>query len=188
MTKPMELLQKHLEEEKDKMFRIAWKMCGNSDDANEILQETALKALKNWDQFRGDAQISTWLYRIASNTCFSRQRKRSRDPVLSADLAEFDRDPAADSVPVDWSSDPLTQVINDELRDHLDRAIGRLPDLYRIVFLMRDVEGFSGEQTAEALDISVSNVKVRLHRARMFLRNELEQYIRSSKGTANETG
>jgi RNA polymerase sigma-70 factor, ECF subfamily len=179
MTKPVDILQKHLEEEKDKMFRIAWKMCGNSEDAEEVLQETALKALRNWDQFRGEAQISTWLYRIASNTCFSKQRKRSRETVKTVDVDNLPHPTGPDNVPKvdDWSQDPLAQTLNDELRGFLDQAISKLPDLHRIVFLMRDVEGFSGDQTAEALGITVSNVKVRLHRARMYLRAELEAYV-----------
>ncbi len=179
MAKPPEQLQEFLEKEKDRMYRIAWKMCGNPEDAEDVLQETALKALKSWDSFRGDSRISTWMYRIASNTCLSKQRKRNRETIspeeiekLTAEDAFFQLQPNDD-----WSKDPLTQTLNSELRVTLDEAIARLPDIYRIVFVMRDIEGFSGEETAKALGISLSNVKVRLHRARMFLRQELEDYV-----------
>lgn len=179
MSKPPKLLKEHLENEKDRMFRIAWKMCGNPDDAQDVLQETAVKALKNWHQFRGDAQISTWLYKIASNTCLSKQRKQSRetvDPELLEKLSQGFHGDAMLTVN-DWSRDPLELTLNDELRESLDKAILKLPEVYRLVFLMRDVEGMSGEETAKALGITPTNVKVRLHRARLYLRNELNDYM-----------
>lgn len=183
MPKSPEKLQKHLEEEKDKMFRIALHMCGNPDEADDVLQETALKALKNWNKFRGDSQISTWLYRIASNTCLTKKRKLSKVTVDVDQLENLSIHDDSSEMPKvdDWSKDPLTQTLDDELRKTLDQAIMKLPDIYRIVFIMRDIEGLSGEQTAETLDISVSNVKVRLHRARMFLRSELDGYIHIAK-------
>lgn len=179
MAQSTEVLKNHLEKEKDKMFRIAWKMCGNPDDAQDVLQETALKALRSWDQFRGESQISTWLYRIASNTCLSRQRKKSIEFVDPSILEGIAHDSESSSMPqlTDWTSDPLAQTLNDELRMKLDQAILKLPELYRMVFILRDVEGMSGEQTSQSLGISLTNVKVRLHRARMFLRNELEHYV-----------
>ncbi len=188
MSQPTEVLKQHLEKEKDKMFRIAWKMCGNPEDAQDVLQETALKALRSWHQFRGESQISTWLYRIASNTCLSRQRKKSLEFVDPSILEGLPHDPESSIMPqlLDWSGDPLTKALNDELRSKLDQAILKLPELYRMVFIMRDVEGMSGDHTAKTLGISLTNVKVRLHRARMFLRNELEQYVtgfRNSKMT-----
>ena len=189
MALPTERLKEHLEKEKDRMFRIAWKMCGNPEDAAEVLQETALKALKSWGQFRGESQISTWLYRIASNTCLSKQRKRQIDFVSQEDLDGLPREAHGENIPVipDWSKDPLTQTLNNELRQVLDQAIMKLPELYRIVFLMRDIEGMSGEETAASLGITPTNVKVRLHRARMFLRDELDDYIVSYKGKKDES-
>jgi RNA polymerase sigma-70 factor, ECF subfamily len=179
-----EVLKEHLEKEKDKMFRIAWKMCGNPEDAEEIIQETALKALKSWDQFRGESQISTWLYKIASNTCFSKQKRRKNEIVFSQELDGLPKelhDQTAVNI-TDWSQDPLTHVLNDELREVLDRAIMKLPEMYRIVFLMRDIEGLSGDQIAQILGISTTNVKVRLHRARIFLRDELAEYVKTASG------
>ncbi|HPQ40834.1 MAG TPA: sigma-70 family RNA polymerase sigma factor [bacterium] len=186
MTQPEEKLKNTLEQEKEKMFRIAWKMCGNQDEAEEVLQETALKALKNWSQFRGESQVSTWLYRIASNTCLSRKRKKavhSVDPVILEEIAH-ETEPMMMATDADWSRDPLAHTLNDELRNVLDEAIYKLPESYRLVFIMRDIEGMSGEETSRALDISVTNVKVRLHRARVFLRNELDSYIRHERGVA----
>lgn len=184
MAQPEEKLITTLEQEKEKMFRIAWKMCGNQDEAEEVLQETALKALRNWAQFRGDSQVSTWLYRIASNTCLSRKRKKKVhvvDPVILEEIAH-ETEPMMMATDSDWSRDPLANALNDELRSVMDDAIYKLPESYRMVFIMRDIEGMSGEETSNALDISVTNVKVRLHRARVFLRNELDTYIRSEKG------
>lgn len=191
MAQPVEVLKKQLELDKDKMFRIAWKMCGNREDAEEVLQETAVKALGKWHQFRGDAQVSTWLFRIASNACLEKQRAK---PMTTIDPSDFDglaRNTANQELPEvhDWSQDPLTQTLNDELKTVLDRAIMKLPDTYRLVFLLRDVEGFSIEDTANALAMTKVNVKVRLHRARMFLRDELASYITEhQEGNANESG
>lgn len=179
MGNTSDTLKLTLEKEKEKMFRIAWKMCGNQEEAEEVLQETALKALKNWSQFRGESQVSTWLYRIASNTCLSKKRKKttiSIDPSVIEDVAHQTSSLMMDSHS-DWSKDPLAQTLNDELREVMDEAILKLPDSYRLVFIMRDIEGLSGEETAQAMNLTVTNVKVRLHRARAFLRNELHEYI-----------
>jgi RNA polymerase sigma-70 factor, ECF subfamily len=184
MAESQDKLRETLEQEKEKMFRIAWKMCGNQDEAEEVLQETALKALKNWNQFRGDSQVSTWLYRIASNTCLSKKRKKSVvsvDPTILEQVAH-ETESLMMSSDADWSKDPLTQTLNDELRVKMDNAILKLPDSYRLVFILRDIEGLSGEEAAKALNLSVTNIKVRLHRARVFLRNELHEYIRTERG------
>ncbi len=185
MGKSPVILKKHLEEEQDRMFRIAWKICGNPQDAEEVLQDTALKAIKSWHTFRGDSKISTWLYRIAAHTCMSRKKKGKTKTVDPEILEEMSPEVQSDGLPAvsDWSDDPLTQTLNEELNEYLDEVIMKLPESYRIVFLMRDVEGLSGKQTAEALEISMSNVKVRLHRARMFLRKELESYVERKKGS-----
>ncbi len=184
MSDAHEKIKLTLEQEKEKMFRIAWKMCGNQDEAEEVLQETALKALKNWKQFRGDSQVSTWLYRIASNTCLSKKRKKSVISVDPSVLEEVVHETGSRAMAndADWSKDPLARTLNDELRQVLDNAILKLPDSYRLVFILRDIEGLSGEETAKSLDLSVTNIKVRLHRARVFLRNELDDYIRSERG------
>ncbi|MGB3975416.1 MAG: sigma-70 family RNA polymerase sigma factor [bacterium] len=181
-----EKLKLTLEQEKEKMFRIAWKMCGNQEEAEEVLQETALKALKNWNQFRGESQVSTWLYRIASNTCLSKKRKKtpvSIDPSIIEDVAHQTNSLMMEGHS-DWSKDPLAQTLNDELRKVMDDAILKLPDSYRLVFIMRDIEGLSGEETAQAMNLSVTNVKVRLHRARAFLRNELHEYMLAESRSA----
>jgi RNA polymerase sigma-70 factor, ECF subfamily len=186
MTDSKEKIKNTLEKEKEKMFRIAWKMCGNQEEAEEVLQETALKALKNWSQFRGEAQVSTWLYRIASNTCLSKKRKNSTfsiDPATIEDVAHKTSSIMMEGNS-DWSKDPLAQTLNDELRKVMDDAILKLPDSYRLVFIMRDIEGLSGEETAQAMNLSITNVKVRLHRARAFLRNELHEYMLAERKSA----
>ena len=189
MIQPPSRLKEALEKEKDKMFRIAWQMCGDRDEAEEVLQETALKALKNWHQFRGDAQISTWLYRIASNTCMSRKRKIKYSHIPESSLTQTTllmTDPSSIHAGYDWSNDPLTHALNNELKNVLNKAIVKLPTIYRLVFIMRDIENMSGQETADALHISLPNVKVRLHRARLFLRNELDAYMRVDYGNTPE--
>jgi len=125
------------------------------------------------------------LYRIASNTCLSRKRKQSKQvvqPTVLENLTSHDSGLYDSTIAVsDWSNDPLANTLNDELRDELDEAITELPEQYRMVFLMRDIEGMSGDETAAALQITTTNVKVRLHRARMFLRNKLETYVKTAK-------
>jgi RNA polymerase sigma-70 factor (ECF subfamily) len=164
-----------------KIYNLALRMLHDPDDAREILQETFLKVYDNLDKFRGEAQLSTWIYRIAMNEALMRIRKDKHRP---RSLEVVDEDGERREIDVeDWSPRPVDRLLTRELGGELDRAIALLPEDYRGAFLLRDVEGLSNEQIAKAMKLSIPAVKSRIHRARVFLRNELAPYfIKANRG------
>ena len=158
-----------------KIYNLALRMLRDPDDAREILQETFLKVYDNLEKFRGEAQMSTWIYRIAMNEALMRIRKDKHRP---RSLEVVDEEGGRRELDVeDWAPRPVDRLLTKELGGELDRAIARLPEDYRGAFLLRDVEGLSNEQIARAMKLSVPAVKSRIHRARVFLRNELSPYF-----------
>lgn len=163
-----------------KIFRLAQHMTGSEADAEDILQETFLKAFSKLDQFQRNSRFYTWLVRIAINESFMRLRKR-RVNVVSLDQ---EIDTGEETVPrdvADWHPDPEQQYARSELQEILNRAIGSLALPYRMVFQLRDVEGLSTDETADLLQISVPAVKSRLLRARLQLREKLARYFRKDR-------
>jgi RNA polymerase sigma-70 factor (ECF subfamily) len=158
-----------------KIYNLALRMLRDPDDAREILQETFLKVYDNLEKFRGEAQMSTWIYRIAMNEALMRIRKDKHRP---RSLEIVDDDGQRREIDVeDWSPRPVDRALTKELGSQLDRAVALLPEDYRGAFLLRDIEGLSNEQIAKAMKLSVPAVKSRIHRARVFLRNELATYF-----------
>ena len=158
-----------------KIYNLALRMLRDPDDAREILQETFLKVYDNLEKFRGEAQMSTWIYRIAMNEALMRIRKDKHRP---RSLEIVDEDGESREVDVaDWKPRPVDRALTSELGGELDRAVALLPEDYRGAFLLRDIEGLSNEQIAKAMKLSVPAVKSRIHRARVFLRNELATYF-----------
>jgi RNA polymerase sigma-70 factor (ECF subfamily) len=169
-----QLVESHL----SAIYRVALRMCGNVNDAEETLQETFLSAIKALPTFEGRSQFSTWLYRIASNACLMQRRRHGTEP----DLLSIEAEDATDAfIPprllLDWSAEPLDVALDHELHDEMQAAIAALPPALRIVFVWRDLEGLSTAETAKILDLSESAVKVRLHRARLQLRESLSSYF-----------
>ena len=154
------------------VYNFSFKICRNRDKAEHIMQETFFSMIKSLHQFDGNSKISTWLYRIVSNHCLMLARKDKSKTFVSIDN---DDELYEDKYTADWSNIPNQNIENTELRKILDDSIDKLSPEYRIVFLLRDVEGLSTEETAEMTELSVPAVKSRLHRARAFLRKELNE-------------
>ncbi len=161
------------------IYRLGLKMLGNPQDAEDVLQNTFLNVLTHISEFEGRSSLATWLYRIAANEALMLLRKKK--PEVNLEDMEADDDKAEDLQPtqfVDWSALPEDQLLSGEGKGMLDHAIDALPESMRLVFLLRDVEGLSIKETAEALNLTETNVKTRLLRARLFLREQLSVYYR----------
>ena len=159
------------------IYRLALKMLGIPTDAEDVLQNTFLKALQHLKDFEGRSSVSTWLYRIASNEALMLLRKQR--PEISLSDAVQDDDSNSDYFPeqfTDWCCLPEDEFLSSESKAALDRAVGHLPETQRIVFILRDIEGLSIRETSEALDLNEAAVKTRLLRARLHLREELSTY------------
>jgi RNA polymerase sigma-70 factor (ECF subfamily) len=153
------------------------KMLGNPQDAEEILQETFIKAFDKIDRFEGRSKVSTWLYRIAVNEALMLLWKRKDNLTeIDAELETKNGDLLPRQI-VDWCCLPEKELVSNESRKRINAAIQTLSDANRAAFLLRDVEGLSTKETADVLDISESAVKVRLMRARLQLREELTNFF-----------
>lgn len=154
------------------VFRFGLRMCGSEDDAREVLQDTLLAAFKGLRDFRGDAQLSTWLFQIARSFCVKRRRRGVGEPADTLALES----PEAAAVPIDTAA-PDERAHAREIGELLQAAILGLPPALREVILLRDVEGLSAEQAAEVVGIEVGALKSRLHRARLDLRERLSALL-----------
>ena len=159
------------------IYRLALKMLGIPTDAEDVLQNTFLKAFQHLKDFEGRSSLSTWLYRIASNEALMLVRKQRPEITLS-DVGPEDDD-FSDYSPVqftDWCCLPEDEFLSSESQAALDRAVQHLPETLRIVFVLRDIESLSIQETSQALDLTETAVKTRLLRARLRLREELSAY------------
>jgi RNA polymerase sigma-70 factor, ECF subfamily len=175
----VERFQELVERYQGKLYNFGLKMCGDSHDSEDMVQDTFLNVFRYLKDFRYETKFRNWLYRIATSTCIKRRRKSKYAPEREISLEEFlpqDEADISETVP-GWAAQPLDQVLNEELHRRLKTAILDLPDKYRLVLVLRDVEGFSTAETAEILNLSSANVKVRLHRARLSLREDLKGYF-----------
>jgi RNA polymerase sigma-70 factor (ECF subfamily) len=164
----------------DRIYRLALGVLRDPAAAEDIVQETFLSAMTHLSRFEGRSSIGTWLYRVAYNASLDRLRRRTDEP-LPPDEPEADSE-TGEAVPlprsiVDWTTTPERWMSDREVSAELDRAIGELPESLRVVFLLRDIEGLSTEDTAEALGLTEGAAKVRLHRARLALRERLSVYF-----------
>jgi RNA polymerase sigma-70 factor (ECF subfamily) len=161
------------------IYRLAMRMLSNPQDAEDVLQETFLKALRALPDFEGRSSLSTWLYRIAVNEALMLIRKRKPQVSISTPNEESeDGENGEEMQIVDWGHLPESELLSSEAKRHVDRAIEELPQTLKVVFLLRDIEGLSIEETSAALGISQAAVKTRLLRARLHLRNDLSSYYR----------
>lgn len=158
------------------IYRLGLKMLGSPQDAEDVLQNTFLSALTHLSNFEGRSSVSTWLYRIASNEALMLIRRKK--PAFNLeDLQTDDSDEGTmPEIFVDWSVLPEGELLTGEGKHAIDDAIQKLPESLRMVFVLRDIEDVSIKETAEILSLTETNVKTRLLRARMFLREQLSAY------------
>lgn len=168
-----------------KLFRIAWNVVHNTEDAEDVVQIAFLKTYQNLNQFQENAKFSTWLIRIALNESFMAMRKRRsirEDPLDSDFRTEADGSDRAPRNPIpidvtDWASSPESLYGATEMREILTNCLHQLSSALKVVFVLRDVEGYSITETSEILNLTANAVKSRLSRARLQLREDLSQYF-----------
>jgi len=176
-------LEALMERYASRVFRVARGIARTDADAEEVVQDVFLALARKIGSFEGRAQLSTWIYRVATNAALLKRRgKRVQLEVsLEEHLPSFKedghRDGPRDYVLADWSRTPEAELLDGEARTVLARAIDQLPDTYRAVLILRDVEELSNEETARVLGESVGSIKSRLHRARMALREQLTRHL-----------
>lgn len=165
-----------IEKYETKVFHLAMRFTKNEEDAEEVLQDVFMTLHRKLELFQGKSAFSSWLYRIVVNAAFMKLRKRRQQPaVLLEDLAPHTREKALDGECYQENHvEKFTQ--NEEIKSVLLSAVNRLPEQYRSVFVMRDVNGFSNQETSEVLGLSVPAIKSRLHRSRLMLRKKLIRY------------
>ena len=154
----------------DKIYRLALSLLHDETEAEGVVQDSFMRVIERIDQFEGRSQLGTWIYRIAHNLTQDRLRRRQRIGYFNEDDDESDFSP---QILVDWSSSPEEALSTTELTEAIIQAVDTLSLNLRAVFILRDIDGLSTEETAAALDLSAAAVKVRLHRARLQIREIL---------------
>jgi len=158
------------------IYRLALKMTGDEQDAEDVLQTTFLKALQAIGKFEGRSSLSTWLYRIAVNETLMLLRRQKPTISVAMDYEDDENEIQYPTQFTDWCCLPEDELLSTEAKEHLDQAIRRLPEKLQVVFLLRDIEGLSIRETGEALGLTETAVKTRLLRARLNLREQLSTY------------
>ena len=172
----MEAFEELLSRYEAKVFNLAMRFTRNQEDAEEVLQDVFATIYKKIDGFQGKSAFSSWLYRVIVNAAFMKLRKRKQHNTVSIE----DLSPAVKQFCLDkeqvYGNRSDSMSINRELRDMIQNAIDKLPEQYRAVFVLRDVDGLSNQEVGEILQLSVPAVKSRLHRSRLMLRKRLQRY------------
>ncbi len=163
-----------------RIFNLAMSILRNESDAEEITQDVFMTVYEKIESFKGDSALYSWMYRICVNACLMRLRSKKRSESVSIEdfMPVFTEEGRHASEVHDWSPEVERRVLNRELGDVLKQFIGELSEKYRVVLVLSDVEGLSNEETAQILGISVPAVKSRLHRARLYLRQRLDKYLK----------
>jgi RNA polymerase sigma-70 factor (ECF subfamily) len=163
------------------VYRFSFKICRDPAKAEEAMQDTFINVFRKLDSFDGTSKFSTWLYAIVTNNCRMKHRQRKSRAVEESldELMDpsFTEDGKMAREIAQWDDTPEDRMLGKELREVLERAIARLPEDYRLVFVLRDIDGNSTEETASIMGISVEAAKSRLRRARAFLRDQLDPYM-----------
>lgn len=161
-----------------KIYSLAYNYMKNYEDAEDILQETFLKSYISLPNFREEAKFVTWLYRICVNVCYSKIRKKKIEVVLSLDSPIEIPEEEVHKEILDWSKNPEAQLLAEEMREVLNKAIEKLPKEYKEIFILRDIEGLSNQEVSDILGESLATIKSRIHRARLFIRQEIDSYFK----------
>ena len=162
----------------EKIYNFGLKICQNVQDAEDLAQDSFINVFRYLKDFRQESSFKNWLYLIASSLCYKMRRKSKSAPDRELSLEEFmpGEQELHMAQPPQWASEPVDRLLNQELSEKINEAVSQLPTDYRLVLVLRDMEGFSTEETAGILHISPANVKTRLHRARLFMRAALKEY------------
>ena len=163
-----------------RLYNFGLRMCGQKEDAEDIIQDTFLSAFRYLDGFREETRLKNWLFKIAANACFRKRRKKKCEPDRELSLEDMvPGEGAAGQYDIpDWDNDPSKHLLRGELKQVIDEAVHALPPMYRMVFNLRDMEGFSTEETAAIMELTPQAIKTRLHRARLFLRKTISERYR----------
>ena len=167
----------------DRAYRLAVRITGNEEDAEEVVQDAFWTVVRKIETFRGESAFGSWLYRIVANAAYQKLRGRAgrrQEVSLDEALPVFDERGCHVAPVADWSSRVADPAIQAELRMALTAAIGELPPTYRAVLVLRDVEGRSNAEIAQTLGLNLAVVKTRVHRARLFLRKRLSEGVMDS--------
>lgn len=161
----------------DLVYNLALKLVSNPGDAETVLQETFLKVFEKLESFRQESSLRTWIYRIAANAALMLLRQRKSEPV-SMDLDDDEEaTPRYSRMLASLDRNPLQLLLDQEFQGALEQAMAELPDSWRVPFVLKDIEGLSLQEVADDLDTTVPAIKASLHRARVFLRNRLVEFI-----------
>jgi RNA polymerase sigma-70 factor (ECF subfamily) len=162
-----------------RVFHLARRMLGSDQDAEDVTQDVLLQVVRKLDSFRGESSFTTWLHRVTVNAALAHRRKKAlREEHHVRDPLENFLDNGAHGAPVsEWSVNPEEQAIDEETQRLIEEAIARLPESYRDIFVLADVEQLPNAEIASILGLSVSAVKNRLHRARLLMRNALAPHF-----------
>jgi len=170
--------EEFVEHFRSKIFHYSWLMCGHREDAEEVAQETLLKVFESFPDLRQPEHVRSWIFRIARNACLMKRRKSVFAPEHELSL---DDDTSYRPAEIgDWSNLPDHELLRHEMHDALHAAVAELPQTYRAVVLLRDLEELSTGETAQILGLSPDVVKTRLHRGRLVLKQKLDTYLHSA--------
>lgn len=179
--------ERFVEHFRAKIFNYSWMMCGQREDAEEVSQETLMRVFEKFSELREPERVRPWVFRIAKNACLTKRRRSQFAPEAHQEISLDSLMPArsgdGDGLKIeiaDWSRLPEDEAMRAELKQELRRAIGNLPEIYRAVILLRDVEELSTQEAAQILDVSEDVVKTRLHRARLAVRKDLDSRLRGA--------
>ncbi len=174
-----EVIDQFLQRYQTRVYRLAFGILRNPQDAEEVIQEVFLRIFRKLHTFKGESSFSSWLYRVAINTTFMKIREKKGTEVMSLEEVErlLDQE-SAKAGATDWARRPDDELLSEEAIGVITDAMEKLPDEFKIVVTLRDIDGLSTEEVGKLLELSPAAVKSRLHRARLFLRKRLEEFYR----------